>query len=429
MGGSRKKRRLAIGVIAFGGLFLLVMGTVFRSPILELWYRFQIERAPPETRWDTARELEEGNTFARRVAESWYISFLESWGPTRAVLDARDPCAAVSKRGIIRQNGRAREALYFHYPDEVDIVPAAERLGALKSEAGVSALIAALERSNPKLPVEITQQRPRSGVHGSSRRAAPPVPTTRLQLHFTADALREIGAASVSPLVKLLESDQEALRIQACLTLGYLWDEDQSAVLPVLRGLIDTNGFVRRIARDFCRRHDPDGERAVPILADGLKKEPDVYKDCVHLLVDLLERSPRAANVLGTALSDAGSPARAYALGYLGRFGKPSSSARDLARPLVALLDDPDPVVRKDAIRAIGRIRAGSPQVISNLARVLADDSHRDVRHGAVLALQSLARDSPPAVLAIRKALEDPDEIVRGIARYALENIEKHDKR
>jgi HEAT repeat protein len=84
------------------------------------------------------------------------------------------------------------------------------------------------------------------------------------------------------------------------------------------------------------------------------------------------------------------------------------------------LLHDTDPLVRHEAAFSLGQI--GNAKGNEALSQAVVTDPDAIVRHEAAAALGSVGSSVSERVL--RKALEDPDEMVRNSAKASLFNIE-----
>jgi HEAT repeat protein len=141
----------------------------------------------------------------------------------------------------------------------------------------------------------------------------------------------------------------------------------------------------------------------------------------------------------GLALSFMGSPAvaplkdalasdepvvRREALRALGKLRERASIDPLIVVPLLLeSLKDPDPAVRQVATTYLGIVRDRPPEEVAGLIEALSD-SEAAVRHAAALALSSYGLDAEPAVKALTKAsTSDPDDDVKQEAARALVHI------
>jgi HEAT repeat protein len=194
------------------------------------------------------------------------------------------------------------------------------------------------------------------------------------------------------------------------------------------------------------------GNRAIPILMEGLKQGPLRYghgalrrgfpaigEPSVPVLIKALgDDDPKvrayAAEIIGCfkiardrfvpalirALRDRASEVRANAAWSLGYFG---ADARGATAPLRRSLKDPDALVRRAAAYVLGEVAAPEPDVVASLLEVLRDDKNDDVRHSAARAIGHLdACDATVAVL-LDLLRNDRDS---GVRQAAAEGLEAH---
>ncbi len=86
-------------------------------------------------------------------------------------------------------------------------------------------------------------------------------------------------------------------------------------------------------------------------------------------------------------------------------------------------LNNPDPSIRLDAIRAMGQYGPEASETVPALTKFMLEDSDRLVRNEAALALSKM--HAPSAVPAFAQALEDKEPIVRLNACLALSRLRK----
>jgi HEAT repeat protein len=148
---------------------------------------------------------------------------------------------------------------------------------------------------------------------------------------------------------------------------------------------------------------------------------------------------PQFAPEAGLALSFMGSPAvqtlrdaldsdepvvRREALRALGKLRERASIDPQIVVPLLlASVKDTDPQVRQVASTYLGIVRDRPQEEVAGLIGAL-EDPQAEVRQAAALALSSYGLDAEPAVPALTKAsAKDPDEDVRREAARALVHI------
>jgi hypothetical protein len=92
---------------------------------------------------------------------------------------------------------------------------------------------------------------------------------------------------------------------------------------------------------------------------------------------------------------------------------------------LITDLESPSGAVRKEAILALGHLRATSDEAVRALIRVLKNDSLPENRKEAALVLGLVGTNSKEARNALNDALlQDEDDSVRGAAAVSLSMIE-----
>lgn len=146
---------------------------------------------------------------------------------------------------------------------------------------------------------------------------------------------------------------------------------------------------------------------------------PSVRKAAVRALA--MHDDPRSVHVLIHAADDRRQdPAvrRAALLALAHR------DSRDAADALIARLRDDDAVVRRTAVRAMGRMELQSGRVRGPIAMVMLADRDPAVRAAAAAALQHVGCDD--SLLWLRRALKDPSPAVVRRAERALERLGGH---
>lgn len=154
----------------------------------------------------------------------------------------------------------------------------------------------------------------------------------------------------------------------------------------------------------------------VPHVAEAAVEDgsPLVRTSAVKALTRLNHEGPNGE--LGAALGDAEEEVRLAALHGALRVHVFSGVDR-----VVALIDDPSPMVRRKAARALGAM--GASDAVMGLVLLTSPDTESDptVRAAAVTALGRIAdATARPSVVA---AEEDPNQYVRDAARIALRQL------
>lgn len=250
---------------------------------------------------------------------------------------------------------------------------AAHTLGSSGDPAAVKPLIRALQ-----------------GGHGPLRAAA-------------AEALGKLrDPRAIEPLIHALRDDRADVRFQAAQALGPLGDD--RAVQPLIAALDDYaalyQGAVCEAAAESLAQIDhADGKAALA----RWRAVWDVFADLpdVPTLIDLLH-------------SDNWEIRHTAAL-ILGERG--NATAID---PLIAALDDADPVVRGAAAESLGTL--GAVQAVEPLVTLLQRAHDVRVQRAAITALGMLADDRAlPALVAL---LDAPTGDLDFTAAIALEQID-----
>jgi HEAT repeat protein len=213
----------------------------------------------------------------------------------------------------------------------------------------------------------------------------------------------------VEPLVRLLRDPDRDTRGEAACALG-AWG-DAWAVSPLIGALKDRDPEVRRCAaRSLGRFRDPSA--VPPLIAAIADRESKVREGAANSLGQLQDL--RAVPSLIAALADRESTVRVSAANSLGQL----QDVRAVA-PLILALRDRDVSVRAYAVR--GLVKAGEPGV-EPLIAVLADPNP-DVRRRAAYVLDSIG--DPRAASALVTALRVPDlAVISGAHRFFIERGE-----
>jgi HEAT repeat protein len=216
-----------------------------------------------------------------------------------------------------------------------------------------------------------------------------------------ARALRTMDGASshiaIDEMVHRLDDPDPEVREEAARALGRIGSPDTEAVDALVACLKDPQSTIRPdAAQALGQIGDP---RAIPALVEGLAcPMPEVQDACAHALQAIKKpgRSRRTARALRKTEDASDAP----------------------VADLIGRLEDPDPVVREEAARALGRV--GSPEAVEALIHRLLDRGSA-IRSDAALALGDIG--DPRAIPALTQGLSDGTPDVQDACARALGDI------
>ncbi len=254
-------------------------------------------------------------------------------------------------------------------------------------------------------------------------------------------ALVHFGAAALSPLSEALENAAVAVRQQAALSLGKLGHP--SALPPLAKALQDPDMLVRGFAAYAL---SDIGEQSItPTLIAALDDPEFIVRRYVVDALGVLG-DPRAVHPLAGILMDADTNTRLNAIDALARIGVPArepliAALRHPDAPvrqhaalaignlglhsalpllLACLKDDQEPLVRSFVAHSLGRLRAQdtTPEILHALLRATHDPDPVVRRY----AVDALGTQPDPAALPRLIALlrDDVNDWVRQRAAAAL---------
>lgn len=145
------------------------------------------------------------------------------------------------------------------------------------------------------------------------------------------------------------------------------------------------------------------------IIAGGRTFESQVQSTFPRL-ADEADPVPALIEALGSRDADA---VRVAAL-WLGEHGAAQASG-----PLIRLLDDPEPALRRPAARALGALRAR--EAVPRLMQSVAEDPDTEVRLWAVRSLREIG--DPTALPTALSALRDEAQDVRMVAASTVAEL------
>jgi HEAT repeat protein len=196
-----------------------------------------------------------------------------------------------------------------------------------------------------------------------------------------------------------------------------------TAALPAIRTALQDAGTEPARRRAALKGAAILGTRAVeslPEVASALQ-DPQFAPEAGLALSFM---GSAAVDTLRGALQSDEPVVRREALRALGKLRERASIDPQVVIPLLLkLLEDPDAAVRHVAVTYLGIVRDRPGEEVQGLIRALQDPD-AEVRQAAALALSSYGLDAEPAVPALTKAsTKDPDEDVQREAARALVHI------
>jgi bilin biosynthesis protein len=240
-------------------------------------------------------------------------------------------------------------------------------------------------------------------------------PRGLIRLRF-AETLGEIGEAATPFLLKALAGhDNVVVRRAAAKTLTII--ADPSAVPTLLQSFLhDEDTVVRGSAAGALAR---TGETAVPALLDILASTEHAEDTKGHAAWALAFIGSEAADHLYAALNNASLDVRCAVIGALGHVAQEQADEKSCGL-LVAALTDPEPLIRTEAAAALGQVNY--PPAASHLILAVRD-SDLDVRKAAINSLGKIG--DPAALEPLQTLLDDPQDVVRVLAKLAIAQIER----
>ena len=196
-------------------------------------------------------------------------------------------------------------------------------------------------------------------------------------------------------------------------------EERGTAALPLIRRTLQdpaADPARRKAALKACGLLGARAAEAIPDVA-ALLDQPEFAPEAALALSFM---GSAAVPVLRDALDEDDPVVRREALRSLGKLRERASTDPQIVIPeLLEALQDPDLTVREVAATYLGIVRDNPAKEVPGLIGAVGDEE-APVRRAAAVALAAYGAQAQPAVPALKKATKDPDEDVRREAGRAL---------
>ncbi|MEM9005945.1 MAG: HEAT repeat domain-containing protein [Cyanobacteria bacterium P01_F01_bin.86] len=236
-----------------------------------------------------------------------------------------------------------------------------------------------------------------------------------VRLRF-AETLGDLGEPATPFLLEALKHHKNVVvRRAAAKTLTLI--ADPAAVPTLVESFLnDEDTVVKGSSAGALAR---TGAAAAPSLLDILAS-PDHPQDIKgHAAWALAFMGSEAEAYLYKALNSDSLDVRCAVIGALGHVAQEKSDEKSCSL-LISGLTDPEPLIRTEAAAALGQINY--PDSVPHLILAL-QDSELDVRKAAINSLGKLGDDQ--AMDALKAALNDDSNVIRTLAKLAINQIER----
>jgi len=192
-----------------------------------------------------------------------------------------------------------------------------------------------------------------------------------------------------------------------------------TAALPVIRRTLQNQGAQPAQRKAALKAAAILGARATEAIADVTDALNDPgYAPEAALALSFM--GAPAVTPLREALQSENPVVRREALRAMGKLRERASIDPQIVIPvLLQSLDDTDPSVRNVAVNYLGIVRDSPEKEVTGLIKALSDESS-EVRQAAAAALAEYGTLAEPAIPALKKAANDPDDEVKREAGRTL---------
>lgn len=192
-----------------------------------------------------------------------------------------------------------------------------------------------------------------------------------------------------------------------------------TAALPVIRRTLQNQGAQPAQRKAALKAAAILGARATEALGDVTEalNDPDYAPEAALALSFM---GAPAVTPLRDALQSDNPIVRREALRAMGKLRERASIDPQIVIPvLLQSLDDTDASVRNVAVTYLGIVRDSPEKEVTGLIKALSDESS-EVRQAAAVALAEYGTLAEPAIPALKKAATDPDDEVKREAGRTL---------
>ena len=240
-----------------------------------------------------------------------------------------------------------------------------------------------------------------------------PLDAARVRL-AAVNALGLLGAQGEGAVPALLEELRNPESYEAMAAATALSRIGQASVPGLTRALSDKDPVVRHAAAYGLGEIGPNAEQSVPDLIQNLADaDPSVRSSTAYSL--MMIGYPSVAE-LSNLIDHADQNAREAAVTEFIRFYR---SLLGVTRPLIKMAHAEPAASRRQALQALGAIRAADDATINTFIGALSDPVV-EVRLTGLKALTLVAWRAQAAVGGLRKCLQDPSPAVREWAARVL---------
>jgi len=201
-----------------------------------------------------------------------------------------------------------------------------------------------------------------------------------------------------------------------------LLEQRGTAALPLIRRTLQDGGAAAPRRKAALKGAAILGARAAEAIPDvsEILRDPDYAPEAALALSFM---GSAAVQPLREAIQSDDPVVRRESVRAMGKLRERASIDPQIVIPvLLEALDDPEPTVRAVAVTYMGIVRDNPDVEVPGLIKALADED-AEVRQGAAVALSEYGALAEGAIPALRKAANDPDEEVRREAGRTLVHL------